>query len=133
MTMSATASRTRRWDPPGLVLAGCGWVALTATLLAGSGPIRVVAVFGFVLVCPGWAIVRRLGRHDPLEDFVVGMALSMSLAVSITVVMAVTHWWHPIVALAALALITIAAALVPVSHTAVDELEPEPGDGGDAS
>jgi hypothetical protein len=93
------------------LLAASGWVALAATLLPAAGPLRVIVTFGFLLVCPGLALVRLLERPDLLEEFVVGLALSMSLAVTVSVAMAVGHWWHPGWGLALLALLTTVAGV----------------------
>ena len=65
-------------------------------------------------MCPGLALVRLLERPDPLEEFVVGLALSLSLAVTVSAAMAVCHWWHPTLGLTLLAMVTTVAGAIGV-------------------
>ena len=64
-----------------LLLAVSGWLVLGITALGGHEPIRSVAVFAFVLIGPGTALVRLLPVRDFLERAVIAVALGMSLAV----------------------------------------------------
>ncbi len=79
---SSASTRTRgpgSWSIP-LLLAASGWVVLAVTTGAGYSPFRAVAIFAFVLVCPGLALVRLLPVRDFLERLVLAVALSMSIA-----------------------------------------------------
>jgi uncharacterized membrane protein len=69
----------RSWSIP-LLLALSGWLVLGITTMAGHSPIRPIAVFAFVLICPGLALVRLLPIRDFLERAVLAVALGLSLA-----------------------------------------------------
>jgi hypothetical protein len=109
-TTDTRAARARSVAVPWL-LAASGWLALAATLLPAVGLLRVLVTFGFLLVCPGLALIRLLERPDGLEEFVVGVALSVSLAVTVSVAMAAGHWWHPKLGLTLLAVLTTVAGV----------------------
>jgi len=109
---AATAPDPRLSPAVSWMLGLSGWLALATWLLPPADPARVAATFGFVLVCPGMALVRFLRRSDPLEEFVAGLAVSISLAITVTVFMATGRWWHPGVAMAVLAAVTTGAVVV---------------------
>ena len=109
---AATAPAPRLSPAVSWLLGISGWLALASLQLPPGNPARAVAIFGFVLVCPGLALVRFLRRSDPLEEFVAGLAVSISLAVTVTVFMAIGHFWHPGLALALLAALTTGAVVV---------------------
>jgi hypothetical protein len=64
-----------------LLLAASGWLVLGVTAVGANEVIRSFAVFAFVLICPGAALVRLLPIRDLLERAVLAVALGMSLAV----------------------------------------------------
>jgi hypothetical protein len=46
-----------------LPLAASGWIALLCTqLVAGGAPLRIAVVGGYLLVCPGLALLRPFGE-----------------------------------------------------------------------
>ena len=67
-----------------LLLGASGWLTLAAEQLPPGNPARIVAVFGFMLTCPGLAISRLVSR-DTIERCVLTVALSMSLAIMVSV------------------------------------------------
>jgi hypothetical protein len=101
----------RRQGVP-LALGLSGWLVLGLTALPGAQGLRPAAVFAFVLVAPGTALIRLLPLHDPLERAVLAVALSASLATLLAEAAAIGHFWHPAVILAALAAACSAAAAV---------------------
>ncbi|MFJ9604823.1 family 16 glycosylhydrolase [Kitasatospora sp. NPDC101176] len=80
-TSSATAARA------GWALALSGWAALAVYALADADPVRVAVAGAFLLLCPGLAAVRsarpalaaRGAPMDPLEYWVLAVALSLAV------------------------------------------------------
>jgi uncharacterized membrane protein len=95
-----------------LALGLSGWVVLGLTALPGVQGLRPAAVFAFVLIAPGTALVRLLPFRDPLERVVLAVALSASLATLLAEAAAIGHFWHPAAMLAVLAAACSAAAVV---------------------
>jgi hypothetical protein len=77
------AIRFRYW-----VLAAVGWLALAAILLPAGTPVRVAAVYLFVLVGSGFAL-SALMAHDAAERWVLTIALSASLTLLVSVAMTI--------------------------------------------
>jgi hypothetical protein len=110
--------------PLRLALAASGWVALAATALPAASPVRVAVAFAFLLICPGAAAVRladallrRRGlRIDPLEGFVLTIALSLAAGALVAEVFFLTANFTMDRALVVLAGLTSVAALVPVGE-----------------
>src|SRR5205807_2262468 len=94
-----TAPRGRH--PIALVL--WAWGTVTVAALPAPVPLRVVALLGFVGLCPGLALVGLLERRDPLERLVLSVALSLALGVLVTEAMAILHLWSTVGGLAVLA------------------------------
>lgn len=99
----------RRWGI-GLVLAASGWLVLGLTAVTGQPLARAPALFAFVFVCPGLAVVRLLPLRDPLERAVLTVALGLSLAALAAEGMAISHILQPAMVLVALASLCTAAA-----------------------
>ena len=104
------------------VLALSGWLALAATLLPAASIERILPTIAFLAIAPGAALVglrRRRSRGDAapepeqLEDAVLTVAVSLSLAVLVSEGLFVGHAFSMPRAMAALAALTTAAALVP--------------------
>lgn len=102
------------------VLAVSGWLALGATLLPAASIERILPTVAFLAAAPGAALVglrRRLGRGEavpePLEDAVLAVAVSLSLAVLVSEGLFIGHVFSMPRAMAALAVLTTAAALIP--------------------
>jgi hypothetical protein len=99
------------WVPVGQLLLGAsGWLTLAAEQLPPGNPARIVAVFGFMLTCPGLAISRLVSR-DTIERCVLTVALSMSLAILVTVAAMVARNNSITLRLVVLAAITSIAVL----------------------
>ena len=99
----------RRWGIA-LLLAASGWLVLGLTAVTGQPLLRAPAVFAFVLVCPGLAVVRLLPLRDRLEQVVLAVALGLSLTALAAEGMAVSHILQPAMVLVALAALCTAAA-----------------------
>jgi uncharacterized membrane protein len=63
-----------------LLLAVSGWIVLGLVIAHAPATTRIIAVFGFILVCPGAALVRLLPLRDLLERAVLSVAIGLSLA-----------------------------------------------------
>ncbi|KAB1146644.1 hypothetical protein F7R91_13700 [Streptomyces luteolifulvus] len=104
------------------VLALSGWAALAAvTFLPDGGVLRVAAATAFLVVCPGLAASRWARSAPPyagdrtalLEAGVLGVVLSLSLAVLVVVPLYLSDTFTITRALVALAAVTSVLALVP--------------------
>jgi uncharacterized membrane protein len=99
----------RRWGIA-LILAASGWLVLALTAVTGQPLLRAPAVFAFVLICPGLAVVRLLPLRDRLEQAVLAVALGLSLAALAAEGIAISHILRPALVLVALASLCTAAA-----------------------
>jgi uncharacterized membrane protein len=97
-------------------LAVSGWLVLAITAAAGHSIVRSVAVFAFVLVGPGVAVVRLLPIRDPLERAVLALALGMSMALLIAEAADIRHILQPMLVLVVLAVICSTAALTELAR-----------------
>lgn len=92
------------------------WAAL-AILAVGLDVdelVRVPAVLGFVLLCPGLALVRALGLRSLGVQLSVAVALSMALVVLVPAALLYAGVWSPVAALAILISVTLGAAVTEV-------------------
>jgi uncharacterized membrane protein len=94
-----------------LLLAGSGWIVLGIVMAQAPTPARTIAVFGFVLICPGAVLIRLLRLRDPLERVVLGLAIGLSLATLISEVAALGHPVRAQLVLVVLASVCTVAAL----------------------
>ena len=119
--MSAAPGATARTSPrhPGgrghqavsVALAVSGWAVIAVTVAAGHSPVRVLAVFAFVLIAPGAAIARLLPVRDFLARAVLAVALSMSLAALAATAASLGRPLRPTLVLGVLAAVCSVAAL----------------------
>jgi hypothetical protein len=98
-----------------LALASSGWVLLALTALPSGSALRHAAAFGFILACPGAAIVRQWPGRDRLERVVVAVAISVALAILTAEGLLLVRAWSATVALVILAGVTSVCALAPVT------------------
>lgn len=99
-----------------LFLAVSGWIAFGIVTAQAPTPARTIAVFGFVLICPGAALIRLLRLRDPLERAVLGLAIGLSLAALVSEAAAIGHPMQARLVLAVLASVCTAAALAEVAR-----------------
>jgi hypothetical protein len=81
-------------------------VALAATVAPAGGDVRLAAVLPFLLLAPGLALIPLVRLSERLAQFMLGVALSLTLDVLAGQVMLVLGW-HPAAAVAALAVICL--------------------------
>ncbi len=99
-----------------LILALSGWIVLGIVTAQAPTPARTIAVFAFVLICPGAVLIRLLRLRDPLERVVLGLAIGLSLAALTSEVAALGHPTRARLVLAVLASVCTAAALAEVAR-----------------
>jgi uncharacterized membrane protein len=104
-------SEGRRSRVLSLLLAASGWIVLGIVMAQAPTPARTIAVFGFVLICPGAVLIRLLRLRDPLERVVLGLAIGLSLATLISEVAALGHPVRAQLVLVVLASVCTVAAL----------------------
>jgi len=107
--LRATRTSSLAW-----LLASTGWggAAALAMGLDAEPAYRAPIVLGFVLVCPGLALVRLLGVPAAMAQISLGVALSLALDVLIPAALLYAGAWSPPAALAILIGLTVAAAIV---------------------
>jgi hypothetical protein len=99
-----------------LLLAASGWIVLGIVTAQAPTPARAIAVFGFILICPGAALIRLLHLRDPLERAVLGLAIGLSLAALIGEAAALGHPTQARLVLVVLASVCTAAAFAEVAR-----------------
>jgi hypothetical protein len=93
------------------VLAAYGWAALAVLLLPAGIPVRVAVIYLFVLTGPGLAL-SALIADDAVERWVLTVALSVSLAILVSVAMTVVRNDSMSLRIAVLAAVNTGAALL---------------------
>lgn len=98
-----------------LILAASGWITLLGILVLPPGsPPRVLLVFVFVLICPGFAVSGLLPAREPAQRWVLTIALSMSFAIVVSVAFTVLRIDSVALRLGLLALVTTVAVLIDI-------------------
>ena len=113
-TLTAPGSAGVRSLMLSLLLAVSGWIAFGIVAAQAPTPARTIAVFGFVLICPGAVLIRLLHLRDPLERAVLGLAIGLSLAALVSEAAAIGHPMRALLVLVVLASVCTAAALAEV-------------------
>jgi uncharacterized membrane protein ArfB len=93
------------------VLAAYGWGALAVTLLPAGTPVRVAVVYLFVLTGPGF-VLSALMVDDAAERWVLTIALSVALAILVSVAMTAVRNDSMPLRMAVLAAVNTVAALL---------------------
>jgi hypothetical protein len=107
--LRATRTSSLAW-----LLASTVWggAAALAMGLDAEPAYRAPIVLGYVLVCPGLALVRLLGVPAAMAQISLGVALSLALDVLIPAALLYAGAWSPPAALAILIGLTVAAAIL---------------------
>ena len=106
------------WQWPVIIIASAIAVILF-TITDLTTPVRAVIGFWFVLVCPGMAFVRFLRIEDPLNEFMLAVAVSIGLGATLATAMAVTQNWSPDWGVAILAYVSIVGAVLQLTTAGV--------------
>jgi hypothetical protein len=83
-------------------------------------PVRAVVVVGFVVLAPGWAVLRLWGLAAGFEGMALALALSLALAMVVSGVTVYAGEWSPLGSLVALAAVTVLAALASLARAGRD-------------
>ncbi|MCB0209647.1 MAG: hypothetical protein KDJ52_09970 [Anaerolineae bacterium] len=75
-------------------------------------PIRPLLTIGFILICPGMALVQFLRLKEPIIEITLAIALSIGISTVLSEVMALGKIWHPEAGLAALIILTIVGSII---------------------
>ncbi len=93
--------------------------ALYAGILAWSNStlaIRPVFMFGFLLLCPGMALIGLFHLEDTLSELVLAVALSLVLSTLLAGLLLVSHLWSPSAELAVLIVISFIGANLQIKN-----------------
>jgi len=105
------ASRSVQALIPGFILVS--GVITGVVAFSGILPVlRPILVFGFLLVCPGWAFVRLLPIQDPIQQAILAIALSLAIDTVVAVVLLYSGAWSSSTGLLILIAISIAGSLI---------------------
>ncbi len=99
--------RDLRW--PAALIATAG-VASSVVAAGGESLPRTLIVLGFLLVCPGLALLRLAGPFDALATATLAVALSIALDMLLALGLAYSGLWSPAAALVILVGLVVAAA-----------------------
>jgi hypothetical protein len=105
--------------PAVLIVSGAGVVLLAVGDVAS--PLRPLVALWFLLVCPGMAVVRRLGIREPVAQWTLAVAVSLALDTLVAGTMLYSGVWFPKGGLVVLLGLT-AAAGAPDLAAAVKEI-----------
>lgn len=81
-----------------------------------SAPIRAIVVLTFIVVAPGWALLRVWGLAGDWAGVGLAIALSLALAMVLAAATIYAGIWSPLGALAGLAAITVLACVVSLTR-----------------
>jgi hypothetical protein len=82
------------------------------TQVASFGPLRVIALIWFLLVCPGMMLVQRFHLDEPLLEWVLAIVLSLVVDCGVAGVLLYCGRWSPSSAFAILIVVSVGGALV---------------------
>jgi hypothetical protein len=74
-------------------------------------PVRAIVVVAFVVIGPGWAVLRLWGLARGWDGLALALAVSLALAMVVAGITVYAGWWSPLGTLEALAAVTVVAAL----------------------
>lgn len=99
-----------------------GALSVMAVALGAGTSYRAPVVLGFVLVCPGLAVVRLVAVPTGGFQLSLSVAISMALAVLVPAALLYAGAWSPLAALLILAVLTSAAATTELAFGPVQSL-----------
>ena len=104
-------ARELRW-PLGLLYTAA--IAGAVVAAGGESLPRTLIVLGFLLLCPGLALLRLAGPFGGLALVVLGLALSIALDMGVALALAYSGLWSAHVALGILIAVVVAAVAADV-------------------
>lgn len=114
-------TRDRRLDA---VLVAASLVALVVVAVDVEGPVRAVVGLGFVLLVPGFALARAMGPMSPAARALVTVAAGLAVATMVAVLLVAAGVWSPVLAVALLAGVVVAATWLGAADRPVADRPP---------
>jgi hypothetical protein len=93
-----------------------GVLILASPDVPGAG----LVVIGFLVTCPGWAIVRHLRLYDPIAELTLAVAVSLALNVLVGQFLVYMGAWSGRIGAAVLVAVTVTGTLFPVIPATAD-------------
>jgi hypothetical protein len=100
--------------------------AVAAFALPEGNPVRVAVVLGFLLVCPGMAIVRPLRLVGGGTQLAVAFAVSATIETMLSLALVYLHLWSPGGLLAVLGAACLAAGVLELRRSPSGQAETTP-------
>ncbi len=91
-----------------------GAVTFTLAVAGASAVVRAPFVLGYLLIAPGWAIVRLLDVPDTAMRVSLTLGLSISIVGIVTLVQAYASSWNPSTMVLLGVLVTVAAGCIEI-------------------
>jgi len=107
--------KRRDWAWPLTILASAAAAGAAMAFAAPGNPVRLVAGFWFLLVCPGMALVRLFGFEEPVAEWTLAVALSLALDTIVAGAMLYAGLWSPSITLLTLIGICVAGAVLQIA------------------
>lgn len=104
------AGSSRPWDT---IIVLSAFAAILAAWLAVPQPARWVLVGWFLVVCPGMALVRLLRLEERTAEWMLAVAVSLSLDMVVGEAMVYAGMWSPLAGLLLIACVTSLAVAIP--------------------
>lgn len=107
------------------------WAAATALVVFADilPAVRPAVVIGFMLICPGMALIRLLRISDTLHEMVFAIGLSLAIDSALASLMLYAGAWNPDRSVAYLIILSVVGALFQIAALT---RRMEPGDENEA-
>ncbi len=100
-----------------LISGGLGIIVVLMAAANLASPLRPILVFGFLFICPGMAFVRLLHLHNRFAEFMLAVALSLTIDTLVSEVLVLLRHWSSLGSLLAIVSITLIGAVLQVILT----------------
>lgn len=90
-----------------LIIGGTGIAVVLMVAANFESPLRIILVIGFLFVCPGMAFVRLLHLHSHFAEFMLAVALSLTIAMLVSEMLVLMRIWSPLGSLLAIVIIAL--------------------------
>lgn len=102
-----------RWQWPIILLLSAIAAGLVTFVFPGI-VVRPFVVFWFLFICPGMVLVRFLGLKEPLVEWVLALALSLSIDTIVAGIQLYAGGWSPTGTLVILMSLCVAGAIMQI-------------------
>jgi hypothetical protein len=90
-----------------LIISGLGIAVVLLVAANLESPLRPILVFGFLFVCPGMAFVQLLHLHQRFTEFILAVALSLTIVTLVSEMLVLMRLWSPLGSLLTIVIITL--------------------------